>query len=104
LPESKPTSCIHARGTNRSGHKMHPRKEVNEQIARDAGTVVAIISPAEQSGGFERNFRRASQEAVPIDVLARRIRMNRILPGPDRGVAILPGLHHVELSDRTGLH
>src|SRR5262249_30630958 len=80
---------------------MDAGEQMHEQIARDAGSVVAVVAPAEEPNRLERTLRRAAEEAVPVDGLRRCVRGNRVLPGADRRVAVDPRLDHVELADRA---
>ena len=82
---------------------MHPRKQVDEQIAGYAGAVVPVVPPAEEPNRLERNFGSGSEELVPIDGGGRSIRRDRILPRANRGVAIPPRLDHIDLTDRSVL-
>ena len=83
--------------------KCRPREQVDEEVAGDAGAVVAVIAPAEEADRLEGPLGRAAEEAVPIDVGGRGVGRDGILPGADGGVAVEPGFHHVELADGAGL-
>src|ERR1700691_2240733 len=76
---------------------------MDEQVARDAGAVVAVIAPAEQTYGLERALRRFAQEALPIDIGRRGVGRNGVLPSAYSGVAIEPCFHHIELAYGAGL-
>ena len=82
--------------------EMQAAQQVHEQVARDAGAVVAVIAPAEQADRLERAFRCAAQEAVPIDVRGRGIGRDRVLPRADCGIPVEPRFHHVQLADGAG--
>src|SRR5262249_6265522 len=84
---------------DRIEHEMNAGEQVHEEIPGDAGAVVAIVAPAEQTNGLERPLWRVAQETVPVHRLRRRVGGNRVLPRAERGVAVDPRLDHVQLAD-----
>ena len=68
LPEAQPAGGEHARGPDGAQHEVDAREQVHEQVARDAGAVVAVVAPAEQAHGIEGRFgarpRKRSQSMV----------------------------------------
>jgi hypothetical protein len=81
---------------------MDAGEEVHEQIARNAGAVVAIVAPAEEADRIERTLRRAPEKTVPIDRLRRRVGRNRVLPSAERRVAVDPRFDQIHVADRAG--
>ncbi len=77
---------------------------MNEEVAGDSGSVIAIAAPAEQPLRLEGHFGGAAEEAVPIDIFGRGVGRYGIFPSPDSVIAIPPGFHHVGLADGAGLH
>src|SRR5262245_45511105 len=71
----------HTRRAHGSQHVVDAREEMDEEIARYAGSVVAIVAPAEEPYGIERPLGRVADEPVPIDGRRRGIGRYRILPG-----------------------
>ncbi len=104
FPESQAAGGVDARGSDGSHDEVHSGKQMDEQVAGDAGAIVAIAAPAEQALRFERDFGRAAEEAVPVNVFGRGVGRDGIFPRADGVVAIPPGFHHVGLADGAGLH
>ena len=103
FPETQAAGGIDAGGANGAGDEMHAAEQVNEQVAGDAGAVIAIVTPAEQAHRLEGHFGGAPQEAIPIHGLLGGVRRNGILPGAESGIAVPPRLHHIQLPDGSGL-
>ena len=76
-----------------------PREQVDEQVARDGRPVVGVVPPAEEADGIERALGRGAEEPVPVDRLGRGVGRQRVLPGADRRVAVVPRLDRVDRAD-----
>src|SRR5690606_19512620 len=83
-------------------YEMDPGEEVDEEVARDAGSVVAVVAPAEEADGFEGALGRATEEAVPVDVLGGGVGRDGVLPRADGGIAVEVDVDVVELADDAG--
>ena len=79
-----------------------PGEQVDEQIARDAGPVVAVVPPAEQAHRIEWPLRRVAEKAIPVDRLRRGVGRDRILPRAHRGVAVDPRFDEIQFAGRAG--
>ena len=82
-----------------AGGVMDPGEQVDEQVAGDGRAVVPVVPPAEEPDGVERALGRVAQEAVPVDRLGRGVGRDRVLPGADVRVAVVPRLDRVDLAD-----
>src|SRR5687768_12449456 len=78
---------------------MQAGKEVHEKIAGDAGSVILIISPAEETDRIELHFRSVSQECVPIDCRRTGIAGNGVLPCATAALAVIPGFNQYQVTD-----
>src|SRR3954468_4623140 len=50
-----------------AGHALNPRNQVDEEIARDALSVIGKTPPAEESLWTERSLGRVAQPRLPVD-------------------------------------
>src|SRR5262249_31696923 len=96
VPEAEPAAGKDALRPVYSHNEMEPAEKVDEEIACDTSTVIAVVAPPEKADWFEGNFWGISEEAIPIDVRWGGFRRNRILPSALRRVAVGPGLDHVD--------
>ena len=72
---------------------------MDEEVAGDAGAIVAIVAPAEDAQGIVGPFGGRTQEALPVDGLLRGVGRDGVLPGADGIVARPEALRVVELPD-----
>ncbi len=87
------------RRPDRAGGMVDAGKQVDEKIAGDGRAVVPVVPPAEEPDRVERPLGCVAQEAVPVDRLGGGVGRDRVLPGPDIGIAVVPRLDRVHLAD-----
>ena len=88
-----------SRRPDRAGGVVDAGEQVDEEIARDGRAVIPVVPPAEEPDRVERPLGRLAQEAVPVDRLGGGVGRDRVLPGADVGVAVVPRLDGVHLAD-----
>src|SRR6185295_1864587 len=57
----------------RTEHEVQAGEQMHEQITGDTGTVVAIVTPTEETNGIERRLWSSPEEALPINSLRRGV-------------------------------
>ena len=83
---------------------MRSGKLVYKQIAANACTVIAVITPAKQSNRFKWPLGRIAQEPIPINVLRRSICRNGVLPRAERPTSPQTGIHQIQGSNFASGH
>ena len=101
FPEAGPAGGIDALGSERTRDDVKPGEQVNEQISCNAGAIVLVVAPAEQTDRLERTLRSIAEESIPVDVLRRGVGRDGILPRADGRVAVEMRGDEVELADRA---
>ena len=89
------------RRADRAGRMVNAGQQVDEQIAGDGRAVIPVVPPAEEPDRVERAAWGLAQEAVPVDRLRRSVGRDRVLPGADIRVAVVPRLDGVHLAERA---
>ncbi len=86
----------------RTGDEVGSAKQVDEKVAGHTTAVGFPLAPLEEMLGIEGNFGRRAQKSWPVTCLGRSIQRHRVVPGPNRRVAIPPRSHHIQLADGAG--
>jgi len=103
IPETNAAGGENAGRADGAGDEVQAGKQVNEEIAGDARSVIAITAPAEKAVGVPICFWSAALEGIPIAGVGVGVGWNGIFPSAGGGVAIPPGFDHIELADGTCL-
>jgi hypothetical protein len=81
---------------------MNAGEEVDEEVAGYAGPIVPVAAPPEEPLRIEGTRRRVAEKAIPSDGLRGSVRRDRVLPRPDRRIAVVGGLDQVHPPDGAG--
>src|SRR5499426_3111244 len=81
---------------------MRAGELVNEEIAADARTVIAVVAPPEESLRVPRDLRRMAHKAIPVAGLRRGVGRDRILPRAHRPAPPQTGIDQIQLADGAG--
>ena len=99
VPVAQAAGGEDAFGAQRVEDAVGAAEEVDEEVARHAGAVVAVVAPAEEAGGVEGAVAGVLEEGVPVDGLRGGVAGDGILPGAEGVEAVVKGFHEHQLAE-----
>lgn len=97
LPVAEFASAENRLGAWGVGDEVDPAEQVDEMVARHAGTNLLESPPLEKHLGVEGQLFRHLDELIPIGCFRAGIGWDGVLPGAEGALPVLHGIDHVEL-------